>query len=254
MYTGPFNQEQKELGFSIIKFLSTTSLLPQPQSLLSSGIEFYEYRGRVKQNRINKFIESLQNYLETSGLNKKIDFELINEEEFTDLLEAVFLRVSRTKSIEKLDRFKLIIAKSLVASNSLNYLETFLDLIADLHEKEIEILQKHYEIYSELTRESLITENNSIKIQLREEAEKHFKGEANEKKELKQKLSEFEKFRNAKTYKITEGEYNFFIQDLASKSLLVDYGIGAIGVDSYDLMEVTEYGKYFLEFIQSENK
>lgn len=93
----------------------------------------------------------------------------------------------------------------------------------------MEILSNHHKIYGELKKENIVSDNNSINIQLHEENEK---GEKNNYKELQNKLGELIRFRKAATYKITEGEYRFFIQDLAAKSLLVDFGIGAIGIDS----------------------
>ncbi len=245
MYNKPLNQEQKEVGFSIIKLIA--SKVPG----LDLGIGFFEYRNAVKQNRINKFIELLQEYLETSGLNKTIDFDLINEEEFTDLFEAVLVRVSRTRSVEKLDRFKLIIAKKLVETLPIDYVDTFLDLVSELKEKQIEILQAHYQIYKTLKGENLLAFNNSIRIQLNAENEKRTNTEPHNYGILKNRLKEFMKFRTGVTYNITDGEYRFLIQDLAAKSLLVDFGIGGIGTSPYDLMEITEYGKYFLEFIES---
>ena len=239
------NSEQKELGVSILNIIA----IKYPY--LNVLLQFHQYRNQVKQNRLNKFLELLQDYLETSGLNKKIDFEHIDAEEFTDLFEAVLLRVSRTKAIEKLDRFKLIVAKGFTASDSINYVETFLDLISDLKEKQMEILQSHYEIHKELKGEDLLSFNNSIRIQLSAENEKRTKGEVNNHETLRNKLREFTKLRQGKAYKITDGEYRFFIQDLAAKSLLADFGIGGIGTAPYDLMEITEYGKYFLEFIEA---
>lgn len=238
------NSEQKELTNSIIRLIAIA------EPTINVGLEFFEYRNRVKQNRINKFIELLQGYLETSGLNKKIDFDLLNEEEFTDLFEAVFIRVSRTRAIEKLDRFKLILAKKLTSQSSIDYVDSFLDLVTDLKEKQIEILQAHYEIFKKLEGEDLLGMNNSIELQLKAENEKRTKGEENNYKNIKDKLKEFRKFRKAATYNITDGEYRFFIQDLTAKSLLTDFGIGGIGTAPYDLMEITEYGKQFLEFME----
>lgn len=242
----PLNQEQKELGFSLAKLLA----IPYPA--LGIGTEFYEYRNRIRQYRINRFVELLQEYLETSGLNKKIDFELINEEEFTDLFEAVIVRVAKTKAIEKLDRFKLILTKHLTTTNEINYVDTFLDLVYQLHEKQINILQSHYELFKELEGKDLLTTNNSIELQLRQENEKRTKGEENNYIIIKDELNEFRRLRKATGYNITEGEYRFFIQDLTAKSLLIDFGIGGIGTSPYDLMEITDYGKHFIEFIQSE--
>ncbi len=74
------------------------------------------------------------------------------------------------------------------------------------------------------------------------------KEKKNNYKEIQNRLQDFLKYRTSEFYKISQDEYLFFVQDLSAKSLLIDYGLGGIGVNPFDLMEITEYGKQFLEF------
>ncbi len=139
--------------------------------------EFFDYRSRIKQNRINSFIESLQTYLQQTHYNEKIHFDLLNEEDFTDIFESVLRRVVVTKSLEKLNRFKLIITKSLIEPKEINFTESFLDLITGLHEKQIEILYCYYEIDRSLKRDGLLELNNTLRIELSSQNELREKGE-----------------------------------------------------------------------------
>lgn len=237
------NSEQKELLNSITK--ATASFIPG----LSIPLEFIEYRAKIKQNRIHRFIESFQDYLAESNLTKKFEFDLLNNENFTDLFESVIRRVSLTRSITKLQSFKLILANSIGNKSEISFSETFLDLVFLLHEKEMEILKSFHNLYERLNGKSLVEKNNSIHHQLSQENDKRTNGIENNYIEIKTQLKEFQNFRNPSNFNITKGQYNFFVQNLASKCLLVDIGIGAIDTKPYDLMEITDFGKQFIEFI-----
>ena len=99
---------------------------------------FFEYNGRLKQNRLNRFVELLaENFTDES----EIKIDNIKSEDFSDLFEAVLRRVVQTKSELKLVRFKDILIKELNSpSQHYELIDHYLDLISSLTEEEISIL------------------------------------------------------------------------------------------------------------------
>ncbi|RWX01634.1 hypothetical protein [Flavobacterium cerinum] len=240
-------------GFSTIPFAGTalTELV-------------FDYNGRVKQNRLNKFIEILAKSI-TQETDVNIDN--IKTEDFSDLFESILKRVVTTKSEEKLNRFKDIIVQELNnPTNETELLDLYLDLITILSEKELFILFEHRHFNSKFQRETnkkrelerelssileeqkkenFITENSKV-----ESLEGKLKVEI---KELKEKLDPLKKNRKADHYGITNQKFMFHKQRLYSKGLLLDYGIGSIGYKAFEIMSITEFGEEFLGFIMSNN-
>lgn len=84
------NLEKKEIGVSLTKALFSN--IPYVGQILSEV--FFEYRGRIKQERLNKFTVLLSDYF-----SQNCDFNIknIQSEDFGDLLESVIKRVIQTK-------------------------------------------------------------------------------------------------------------------------------------------------------------
>src|SRR5690606_21477899 len=94
--------DEKEILNSSIK--SIFGAVPFVGSLFDEL--FFEYNGRIKQKRLNHFIEILaDNFTQESD----IKIENIQTEDFNDLFESVLRRVVRTKSEWKLNKFKDIL-------------------------------------------------------------------------------------------------------------------------------------------------
>ena len=69
-----------------------TSNLPVVGPIIT---EIFDYRGKIKQERLNQFTELLENYFSN---HKGINLENFRREEFGDLFEEVLKRVTLTKS------------------------------------------------------------------------------------------------------------------------------------------------------------
>lgn len=238
------NKEQNELINSLVK--TASALFPG----ISVAQEFFEFRNRIKQNRINDFIELLQQYLTETNLNQKFEYDLLHSEDFTDLFESVIKRVALTKSLDKLHRFKLILTNQLISNKDIAFSETYLDLVNQLREKQILILSSFRDLKAKLESQNLVTLNNTIQQQVSEENRKRSAGENNNYDLVKKELREFREFMNPLNFGITKTEYDFYVQDLVSKSLLIDIGIGAIDTKPYELMEITSFGNLFINFIE----
>jgi len=70
-------------------------------------------------------------------------------------------------------------------------------------------------------------------------------------KELNREDFHIAKIRTHEYIGINEVLYKFYIQDLISKSLLYDDGIGMLGVSSLKMIEITEFGISFLNYIET---
>ena len=129
--------EKKEIIVSTVK--SLFGAVPYGGTALNEL--FFEYNGRIKQKRLNRFIEILaENFTEDSEIN----IDNIKTEDFNDLFEAVLKRVVQTKSELKLNRFKDILIKELNSpTKETELIDVYLDLITTLSEEELVILFHH---------------------------------------------------------------------------------------------------------------
>lgn len=223
---------------------------------------FFEYSGRVKQNRLNKFVEILaENFTQDSGLN----IENIKTEDFNDLFESVLKRVVQTNSELKLIRFKNILIKELsTPTEQTELIDHYLDLISDLTEEEIGILHNHR--YFTIEFEEKIDELNlhrdnltSLEQQLKNERliieESKFRKPYNDLKivhdNLKEHIDSFAEYKKAKYYDLSDNKFMFYKQRLFSKGLLIDNRMSRVGSLPFGNMGITEFGIEFIEFIKN---
>jgi hypothetical protein len=245
--------------------------------LLLSGVpilgpvinEVIEIRGRIKQDRLNKFIEIL-----ATGLTGKTEINdaILKTEDFIDLFESVIKRVVQTKSEAKHKRYRDILIKQIENNFSgSDKSDRHLELIATLNEAEIFILFSH-KVFDENflhDKEELNLykkEKDTLNAQLREEVKLAQEGSANNTSavklalenlneritEIKAKLDDLNIYREAKFYNVPTNEFNYYKQNLYSKALLVDIGIGTFDHIPFSDMVITEFGKEFLRFLMSE--
>ena len=52
-----------------------------------------------------------------------------------------------------------------------------------------------------------------------------------------------------KNLHLSEDNYTFYVQDLSSKSLLLDDGVNRFDTSSFELMVITKFGRDFLNYI-----
>ena len=260
--TNNFNEimNKKEILTSTAK--SLFSLIPYAGTAISELV--FDYNGRIKQNRLNKFVEILA---EGFTNNSEINIDNIQTENFNDLFEAVIKRVFTTKSELKLKRFKDILFKELInPTNDSEVKDIYLDLITNLSEEELYILYEHRhfdKIYNdELAEKNKIQE----KLNLARENKKRETIVIGESKFsqiirtleaelalINNKHAKFKPFRNSIYYNITEDKFLFYKQRLYSQALLIDSGIGGIGTKAFEIMSITEFGIEFINFIKTPN-
>jgi hypothetical protein len=250
--------DKKEISISIAK--SIFGNIPIAGSALDEL--FFEYNGRIKQNRLNHFIQILaDNFTKDTNIN----LDNIKTENFNDLFESVLKRVVLTKSESKLLRFKDILIKELNnPTTETEVVDHYLDLISTLTEEELRILYNHRHFTDEF--EEHIDELNrhqsnllSLEEQLKKErlviGESEFQKPYDQLKVTYEKKKEyvdsFTKYKKAEFYNLSTNSFMFYKQRLFSKGLLIDNGMNRIGGIPFGSMAITEFGIEFIEFIKN---
>ena len=224
--------DSKEIFISTVK--SIFGIVPFAGNALDEVV--FEYRGRVKQNRLNQFVELLSEFFSS---NQDVDLENLKSEDFGDLFESVLKRVVQTKSLEKQKRFRDVLIRQIVNSSAeVDNSEIYLDLISSLSEDEIRILY-HHRVFPnnftplEIVDQELHSELNKEEADLKKESELKQKGVANNYSAVVSKISdtrnkiadnekkrqELQKIRAHEFYELTELKFLYYKQSLFSKGL-----------------------------------
>ncbi len=222
---------------------------------------FFEYNSRVKQKRLNDFVQILADgFTEES----KVNLENIKTEDFNDLFESVIRRVVQTKSKLKQVRFKDIIIRELCEpTERAEVIDHYLDLISTLTEEEITILYHHRYFDKEFEKEidllNLLHDNLKSLEQKMKEQSMTFGGSEYEKprnrvkadhESQKKKLSAYDKYRFAEFYNMDEKSFLFYKQRLVSRGLLINNPRNVISYAPFTNMGITEFGNDFIKFIK----
>lgn len=188
----------------------------------------FEHRNRVKQERLNRFVEEFKKYLRSMG-SCDIDQKHLKSEEFGDIFESILRKVVNTASEEKVHRFKKILLNEMEHTYESDFKETFLDIAFRINEDQIQILKHFWNVKDGCESE----DNSEQKVVDGEGAETSLKYKAN--------LLGFD-----------ESKYLFYVQDLISKSLLLDEAIALFGgrTKPYINLRITPFGEEFLKFIE----
>lgn len=256
----------REVGISATK--GAIGAIPFVGTVLNEVI--FESRGRIKQERVNKFIEMLQDFMGTVS-EESINFQHLKSDEFSDIFESILKRIAYTRSEEKMKRFRKVLVSEMQNPSDTDFTETFLDIISRLEEVQIKILrdirfatkncggvhEKIYKIQNEIKKH---------KVQLKKELEYRKNGFANnvltEQKFIAEKeafvrnkmqiLIENQKYYNSDAYGVTHSQYKFYVQDLISKALLQERLIPRNGKEPpvTQIIEISNYGEGFLNFLE----
>lgn len=254
--------DKKELPISLAR--SIFSAVPFVGQLLNEVV--FEYRGRIKQERLNSFTQLLSDYFTN---NLEIDLKNLETEDFSDLLESVLKRVVQTKSIEKQKRLRdILVNKIQNPFTEIDNSEIYLDLITNLSEVEINILHFHLvlvqnfdNVRNNISRlqNDLNINNNNLKEQgllTNSELENSHIEISDKIKEIEGKIQveettmeSLQKCRESSFYGISEDKFLYYKQSLYSKGLMIDSGVGFIAHRQFKYMSITEFGKGFIQFI-----
>ncbi|MFD1872840.1 hypothetical protein [Hymenobacter bucti] len=257
------NKYSKEADVAVLR--SIFSLVPYVGAVLNEVV--FDIRGRVKQERLNKFTEMFGEYFTN---RPDFDTDVLKTEDFGDLFEGVMRNVVQTKSEAKYRRYKDILINKIENKNfDTDNTSRFLELIASLDEIEIIILSYHEVFDNKFMHDKddfnyLKNELESLKQQLKEEIKLSLDGSANSKDRVQDELEVVEKrvdnykmvfdeleiYNTASFYKVSDSQLIYHKQNLYSKALLIDITIGTYGYVPFARMGITEFGKGFLQFLR----
>jgi hypothetical protein len=254
----------KEAGISVIK--SLFSALPYAGGMLNEIV--FDYRSRVKQNRLNSFTSLLAEFFTE---NPNIDPGSLKTEEFSDIFESVIRRVVLTKSKEKHERYRDVLIRHIYEPHKeIDSAETYLDLISSLDEMAIRILAEHAKFSSdfaimegqvgEVDSKARKTEQSitalSAKFPVDENALGELKAQLTDKQSaanvIRQQIIDRQEFRKSEYFDITPSEFMYYKQTLYSKALLLDKGFGTHGGSQpFNRMWATDFGENFIKFLST---
>ena len=229
---------------------------------------FFEFRSNIKQARLNKFVEALEQELTDMDINPAS----LQTEESVDLFDTIFRKVTDTRNEKRRDGLKNILVHGLRHQDQIEYCELFAEHLLSFHPKELEILAAHQlyivagkgplprrnELKEEMDQHSIYHQARikPINIMLNYQLKPDFKPRPlhimkDEYTHAKKMLERYQKELVPEKFGISEDELKFFLQNLLSKGLLRDDGVGAIGTEPIEIMSITRLGLKFLDFIKS---
>jgi hypothetical protein len=105
----------------------------------------FEVRSRLKQERLEKFVELLGETVEKLG-EDAVRQETIRSPEFSDLLEDIMQNILKTHSEQKVRVFVTVMAATMCVSklDDHDMRELYISVIGTLNESEMEILKNLY--------------------------------------------------------------------------------------------------------------
>jgi hypothetical protein len=189
---------KKQLAISVAK--AAVGAVPWLGPSLNEA--FFDYRSRVKQQRINAFLADLMAQLEHYETGSQ-DFEHLQSDAFGDFFESVLRKVAENRSSEKISRFKGVLVKEVRSPSQTDFTETFLDIISKVNETEIAILVKYDQF---------------------------------DKKEEDKEIPEYRL--RPEEIGLDPGTLAFYTQDLISKALLIDIGMGIVGTRYLQILSI----------------
>ena len=160
--------------------------IPYVGTALNEAI--FDLRARLKQERLEKFVEELASILQTLETDK-IDVSYIQSAEFVDFLEDVLIRAAKVRAEEKRRKLAAVLAGRLQHAEGTSFDDRFLDLLISLSDTQVRILVEHLRVAEE-----------------------------------REKSEEDAEHRQPSYYNVSESEYPLLIQDLMSKGLFVFAG------------------------------
>ena len=179
----------------------------------------FDLRARLKQERLEKFVEKLAGVLKTLD-TAKVDTAYIQSEEFVDFLEDVLIRAAKARAEEKLRKLAAVLAGRLQHAEGTPFDDRFLDLLLSLSDLQVRILAEHLRATKEREKSKKDADDASGK------------------------------HRQPNCYDLSDSEYHFLVQDLISKALLYDEGMNRWGTRPFQILEITEFGRAFLRFLE----
>lgn len=212
------NSVSKEVGVSAIR--SLLAAVPFVGQLLNEAA--FECRSRIRQERLNKFMESFAEAMKEVNPSC-VNGDHITSEDFLDFLELVMHKASRAKSDEKLRHLKKVLVEQVMEPKPMKWAEMIVEIASSIEDVQVQILAALKQLKMERGPEDKKSNVNSASF-----------------------CSPYV----ASTYGLMDGEFKYFIQDLISMGLLYDDGMNRVGTRPLEFPEITDLGLAFMEFVE----
>jgi hypothetical protein len=232
---------------------------------------FFEIRGRVKQERINSFVEELGAFM-SELKDVQLDIHQITREDFSDFFEAVIRSVANNRSEKKKEVYKYLLVNQLENPVPIDYAELYNDIIGSLYEKQIPLLLafSHSEVSTHIEFQRDLSNRIQHKNDIEREIKRPYKyhddeGETNEESDLpilKYEISKLDKeiesnkdriktkyYPTPEEFGIENYEFYYLVQDLVNKGLLMDMSY-LTGSEPCTLTNITEIGLDLIKVIR----
>lgn len=241
------NKEIAKKENSVSALMALISIIPYIGSAINEAV--FDRRSRIKQERINSFVTELGKSVSKID-ESKIDKSYIQSDEFGDVLESTFKKVSEFGTKTRIIRFKNILLNQVILKYEAPRIETFLSIITTLSEKQL-LLLEHYQL------NEIKLKNIYKRLEEEEDRGSRFMRHTNKKvtlenadvDELRQLYNNFLKDMYIHSEISEDDDIEFILQDLVSKSLLKDISFTIKNRKPNDILIPTNYSKTFLKFI-----
>lgn len=100
----------------------------------------FEARSRIKQERVNTFVGELSSAVRVLS-EESIKKEFLTSEEFSDLIEDIFHRVTRTRSEQKRGHLRDVLVAAIQGRHDPDFGPLFLGVLEQVTEPELRVLQ-----------------------------------------------------------------------------------------------------------------
>jgi hypothetical protein len=227
----------------------------------------FDLRGKLKQKRVNEFVESFASHLEIAyTLNTAIN--PLSTEAFSDIWENALLKVARTRSVKKMQLFQNLLLTHILSEADPDLTEMYLDIIDRISEKQLLILsglyhgyggdfiflhEKVYELRTEIRTIESEREREQTFVQSTDRVytmDKFIKKKREEQEQLLEEIKKASEWYAPEKYNCTASEYFFLLQDLSSKGLIIDMG-SKFNADPFTIVEVNQMGTDILKFLNT---
>lgn len=199
---------------------------------------FLGFRSRLKQKRIIDFSDGLRLVLQ-KHLGRELTASDFENEDFIDVMESVYNEVLITQSRYKLERFKSILAKQVIAPIEIDESLKFVHILKELQDADLAILSamRHSKDYSEVSVMKLLTGVDGL---------------IGDEYPIELTVGQ-------KPIKIVSGELEFYINKLTTIGLLRNRTVNRpadvrgkkANILQYQSISISKMGKKFLTYIES---
>lgn len=257
------NLERKEYVLSTFKGL--IGAIPFAGTFLNEVA--FEARSRIKQERVNGFIEEFSEYMNIHS-ESEADFSSLNVEKIGDIFEEIIISVSKTSAHHKIEVFKKILYKQLKPSkNETDEVLRFINITNDISGIQFKILSTFDSLSDNVLKYriqilELEDEGKRIPNEIKNLQEKNNTKQISPLKERLDKLPKLIcKKKNAlqrgkvnpnshRTFNIERNVYITEVQDLIAKGLLFDFAIRTSLINPYEAFGITKLGRSYLTYIK----